>query len=284
MTALTPISLIRAIIRPLVSWCVRHGVRSAQVEELIREAFVRAAEDEIRNAQGAFSVSKVSVMTGLHRTEVSRLLSGETSNKGPHDILNRVIGLWSTAKSYRNPDKTIKKLTHEGLGSEFAALVAQVSKEVTHYPILFELERIGAIEYHDNLVQLVTQEYTPQEDVAYGLELLSADMTDLTAAIEANLVKKHPEQSLHLRTSFDNIDPRDLPGIRSWVLQRGAEFQTLVRDYLSKFDRDTSGDSAKTEGSEGRARVTVTAFSYAEPIETAKVIMPKKRGRKKCER
>ncbi len=284
MTVLTPTSLIRALIRPLVSWCIRHGVRSAQVEELIRETFVRAAEDEIRNAQGTFSVSKVSVMTGLHRTEVSRLLSGERSDKGPHDILNRAIGLWSTAKPYRNPDQTLKRLTHEGLGSEFAALVAQVSKEVTHYPILFELERIGAIEYHDNLVQLVTQEYTPQEDVEYGLELLSADAADLTAAIEANLVKKHPEQSLHLRTSFDNIDPRDLPGIRSWVLQRGAEFQSMVRDYLSRFDRDTTGEAAAVEGAEERARVTVTAFSYAEPVETAKVIMPKKRGRKKCER
>jgi hypothetical protein len=242
------------------------------------------AEREIRNAQGAFSISKVSVMTGLHRSEVSRLLSGDGSDKGPHDILNRVIGLWSTGKSYRHADGTRKQLTHEGLGSEFAALVAKVSKEVTHYPILFELERIGAIEYDGNLVRLVTQEYTPQEDVEYGLELLSADSADLTAAIEANLVKKHPEQSLHLRTSFDNIDPRDLPVIRSWILQKGAEFQSLVRDYLSGFDRDTSDESTKDESSDGRARVTVTAFSYAEPIETAKVIMPKKRGRKKCER
>jgi len=203
-------------------------------------------------------------MTGLHRSEVSRLLSGDSADEGPHDILNRVIGLWSSAKSYRNADGTLKQLTHEGLGSEFAALVAKVSKEVTHYPILFELERIGAIEYDGNLVRLVTQEYTPQEDVEYGLELLSADTADLTAAIEANLVKKHPEQSLHLRTSFDNIAPHELPAIRSWILQKGAEFQSLVRDYLSKFDRDTSDESIKGEASDGRARVTVTAFSYAE--------------------
>ena len=245
---------------------------------------MQAAESEIRNAQGGFSISKVSVVTGLHRSEVSRLLSGERSDRGQHNILNRVIGLWSTSKRYRNPDETVKQLTYEGLGSEFAALVAKVSKEVTHYPILFELERIGAIEYHNNLVRLVTREYTPQEDVDYGLSLLSADAADLTAAIEANLVKKHPEQSLHLRTSFDNIDPRNLAEIRLWILQRGAEFQSMVRDYLAKFDRDTTGETAEGEGLEGRARVTVTAFSYAEPLETAKVIMPKKRGRKKCSR
>jgi predicted transcriptional regulator len=284
MMSLAPSSLIRALIQPLVLWCLRHGVRSAQVEELVREAFVRAAESEILNAQGGFSVSKVSVMTGLHRSEVSRLLSGERSDRGQHDILNRVIGLWSTSKSYRHPNQTVKQLTYEGLGSEFAALVAKVSKEVTHYPILFELERIGAIEYQDNLVRLVTREYTPQEDVDYGLALLGADTADLTAAIEANIVKKHSEQSLHLRTSFDNIDPQSLPEIRLWILRKGAEFQAMVRDYLSKFDRDTSGEAAEGEGTEGRARVTVTAFSYAEPLETARVIMPKKRGRKKCNR
>lgn len=283
MTSLTPTSLIRALIRPLVAWCLRHGVRSAQVEELIREAFVRSAESEIRRAQGAFSVSKVSVMTGIHRSEVARLLAGDAAEQGQHDILNRVIGLWSTSKTYRGPDGAPKQLTHEGLGSEFAALVAKVSKEVTHYPILFELERIGALEYHGNLVKLVTPEYTPREDVNYGLELLSADCADLTSAIEANLLKKHPEQSLHLRTSFDNIDPRELPAIRSWILKKGAEFQTMMREYLSKFDRDTAESATQAEESQPRARVTITAFSYAEPIEPAKVIMPKKRGRKKCE-
>jgi len=70
---------------------VRAGVRCAQVEELIREVFVREAEKEIRKAQGAFSVSKVSVMTGLHRSEVSRLLADEQTQQGPHDILRKVF-------------------------------------------------------------------------------------------------------------------------------------------------------------------------------------------------
>ena len=282
MVQIPPGSLIRALVRPLVSWCVRHGVRYAQVEELIREVFVREAEKEIRKAQGGFSVSKVSVITGLHRSEVSRLLAGEKTQQEPHDILNRVIGLWSTSKRYKNASNLPRELTYEGLESEFASLVSRVSKEVTHYPILFELERIGAIKYDGNRVCLVVQEYTPQEDVQYGLDLLSADSADLTSAIEANLSKKFPEQSLHLRTAFDNIDPKNLPEIRRWILQRGAEFQTAMREYLTKYDRDASSESPESADTSERARVTVTSFSFAEPIELAKVIMPKKRGRKKC--
>lgn len=264
---------------PLVRWCLKRGIRSSQVEEILRESFVHEAQQEIQNAQGAFSVSKLSVMTGLHRTEVSRLLAGERPDRGSHDILNRVLGLWASSTRYRTAEGVPRDLTHEGLSSEFARLVAEVSKEVTHYPILFELERIGAIQYVANLVRLKVQEYTPRQDHQYGLNLLSLDVVDLASAIEANVTSRDRDPSLHLRTEYDNIDPNALPQIRRWILNQGAEFQTRAREYLAGFDRDSSG--AVQESTE-RARVTVTTFSYAEPIQAPKAIMPRKRGRKRC--
>lgn len=279
MSSFDPPAYIRALLRPLVRWCLKRGVRSSQVEELLRESFVHEAQHEIQQAQGAFSVSKVSVMTGLHRTEVSRLLAGERPDRGAHDILNRVLGLWASSKRYRTAEGAPRDLTHEGLSSEFARLVADVSKEVTHYPILFELERIGAIEYVENLVRLKVREYTPQKDHQYGLDLLSLDVEDLASAIEANVTHRDRDPSLHLRTAYDNIDPNDLPQIRRWIMKQGAEFQSKMREYLAQFDRDSSG---AIEQSGERARVAVTSFSYAEPIQAPKAIVPRKRGRKRC--
>jgi len=279
-----PTAYIRALVRPLVRWCLKRGVRSAQVEEILRESFVHEAEHEIEEAKGAFSVSKVSVMTGLHRTEVARLRAADRPQRGAHDILNRVLGLWASSKRYRDAKGKPRDLTHEGLSSEFAQMVAHVSKEVTHYPILFELERIGAIEYVGNLVRLRVQEYTPREDQQYGLDLLSLDVADLAATIESNVMSRDREPSLHLRTAYDNIDPKNLPEIRSWVLKQGAEFQGRMRDYLAHFDRDASERelSERDDDSDERARVTVTTFSYAEPIQEPKAIVPRKRGRKRC--
>ena len=283
-TAEHSINFIEAILRALVRWCLKHGIRSAQVEEVVRRAFVQQSECEIREAKSEFSVSKVSVMTGLHRTEVSRLLSGEERGATQHDILNRVIGLWSSSKRYRTKQGAPRPLSHEGLASEFAGLVAEISKEVTHYPILFELERIGAIEYNGPLVTLVVQGYTPTEDAQYGLELLTLDVSDLSSAIEANIHKKNPEPSLHLRTSFDNIDPQRLGEIRRWLLEKGAEFHAVVRDYLAALDRDVTlvQDHRDQASDEARARVSVTSFALAEPVQAPKTIMPKKRGRKRC--
>lgn len=89
-------------------------MRAAQVEELVRQTFVEEAEREIRQAQNELSVSKVSVMTGLHRSEVSRLLSGEEKDAAQHDVLNRVMSLWSSSKKYRQKDGSPKPLPVRG--------------------------------------------------------------------------------------------------------------------------------------------------------------------------
>jgi len=153
------------------------------------------------------------------------------------------------------------------------------SKEVTHYPILFELERIGAIEYSGNLVTLKVREYIPAGDVEHGLSVLSADIEDLALTVEGNLGESSKEPNLHLRTAYDNIAPSKLPQVRRFILERGAAFQKEMRRYLSEIDRDITPDvPAGTE----RAKVVVGIFSHGHVLEEVKELKPKKRGRKPC--
>ena len=169
---LRPDLLIASLLRPLARFCVKRGVRIQELEELARKALVEEARSTIGESGGETSVSKISVTTGIHRGEVARLLAGTRRPKEKYDVLNRVIGLWSQAKSLLNSDGSPRLLTHEGTESEFARLVSSVSKEVTHYPILFELERIGAIEYEGSKVKLKAAEYIPRGDVEHGLNVL----------------------------------------------------------------------------------------------------------------
>lgn len=276
---LTPSIVISALLRTLARFCIARGVRIQEIEQEVKKAFVEAGHEAIKEAQGVFSVSKISVMTGIHRVEVTRLLSGEPRSKGKHDVLNRVIGLWSHHRGYRTCSGAPRPLTHQGHGSEFAQLVASISKEVSPYPILFELERIGAIRYSGELVELQVEEYTPSADVEHGAQVLSDDLNDLLHTVEANLTAREETPSLHLRTSFDNIHPRELPAIKQWVLKRGSAFQREVRDYLSVFDRDINPAAPQ---SDERAKVTVSVFSLSTPIEPPKTVKPKKRGRRPC--
>jgi hypothetical protein len=281
---LDPKLVIASLLRPLVGFCVRRGVRIQELEELVRRSLVEAAQTTIEEAGGEVSVSKISVTTGIHRVEVARVLSGETRPRGKHDVLNRVIGLWSQRKSLSLEDGSPRPLTFEGTSSEFAQLVASISKEVTHYPILFELERIGAIEYEGQKVRLRAREYIPQGDVEHGLEVLSQDIEDLVASVEGNLTGQAEAPDLHLRTVYDNIDPKKLPEIRQHILKRGIEFHKEMRQYLSVLDRDVTPEQGTDAsiGSSPRARVVVGAFSQGHEIKEAREIKPRKRGRKPC--
>lgn len=275
---------IGALIRALVRLCLRRGIRSAQLEEAIRRTFVKEAEEAIERANGETSVSKLSIMTGLHRSEVSRLMADKGGDTQDHDLLTRIIGMWSTAKRYRDTNGKVRELSFEGLASDFAKLVASISKEVTHYPILFELERLGAIEYHGDAVRLVVRAYVPQSDDGHAFEILSRDVSDIASSVEANLQKQFSTPNLHLRTEFDNIPPSKLEEIRTYIMNRGTEFQDAMREYLSSFDRDLAPcNLASTESADQneKARVAITTFSFAEPTEKPKIITPRKRGRKK---
>ena len=281
---LQPKLVIASLLRPLVRFCVRQGVRIQELEELVRRSLVEAAQTTIEETGGEVSVSKISVTTGIHRVEVARVLSGETRPRGKHDVLNRVIGLWSQRKSLTSEDGAPRPLTFEGTSSEFAELVASVSKEVTHYPILFELERIGAIEYEGQKVRLLAREYVPKGDVEHGLEVLSQDIEDLLATVEGNLTSHSDAPDLHLRTVYDNIDPQKLPELRKYILKRGIEFHKEMRQYLSALDRDVTPEPSADAGldSTPRARVVVGTFSQGHEIQDVKEIKPRKRGRKPC--
>jgi hypothetical protein len=259
-------------------------VRVQELENLVRRTLVVEAESAIREAGGELSVSKISVTTGIHRVEVSRLLSGDDGARSKHDVLNRVIGLWSQRESLRSENGTPRPLTFEGASSEFAGLVASISKEVTHYPILFELERIGAIEYDGPTVRLRVFEYTPPGDVEHGLAVLSEGIEDLVATVEGNLTVDTDTPHLHLRTAFDNIDPAKLPEIRAHILARGREFQREMREYLGALDRDVSTPNATTASipNPERAKVVVEAFARGYIEQETKEIKPRKRGRKPC--
>jgi len=279
MSALKPTTILMALISPLARYCLKRGVRIRELEELIRQSLVKEAHKVIDDAHGAMSVSKISVVTGIHRLEVARLIAGEQRPQQSLDVLTRVVGLWSQKKTYRTRSGSPRPLSYQGVSSEFANLVASVSKEVSHYPILFELERIGAIVYEDDLAKLVVAEYTPQGNVDHGLNLLSSNVHELTDTVESNLTDIDSNLDLHLTTSFDNISPDHLSKIKQWILERGAAFQREMREYLSSFDRDIN--PTNSPGKE-RAKVSVTTFSNARILKEVKELKPKKRGRKPC--
>ena len=244
--------------------CLKHSVKIQDVSELLRSVMLDTAKNQVEKTGEAASVSKLSVMTGLQRRDVSRLLAKQSPLKKAVNLNERIIGQWSYDKKYLDKKGNPRKLNYQGKDSEFAKLVKSINQDMSPYTILFELERAGNIKKSDEVVELLGEVYDASEDEEVALEYLFSDTDDLITAVEENIYQKQEIPNLHIKTEFDNIPIEDAEEVRAWLLKQGSAFHEKVRKYLSAKDRDFG--AKQSSGSE-RARVALGAFSRIELVE-----------------
>lgn len=248
---------LRAMLRPIVRLCLRSSLGIQTLVETAKEVFVELAAEEINRSGERLTASRVSVITGLHRRDVQRLLEGSAPKETQGALVARVIGQWEQDLSFRTKGGAPKVLSTGTSDSEFHRLVETVSKDVNPGTVLRELERIGAVEQTDRGAKLVARAYNVGERVEEGMAILTSDVDDLVVAVEENLLGAVEVPNLHGRTEYDNISSDALPEIREWIFNEGSTFHRKVRDYLSRFDRDIN----PSVGGKGGARVVFSTFS-----------------------
>lgn len=250
-------------LRPLAAFCLRRGVKIQDTGEALKRAFIKAAETELEHRSESPSGSRLAVMTGLHRRDVTRLWrDGESAESGADgSLLTRIIGQWRSDKRFSTGNGRPRILEGEGANSEFVSLIQSVSKDLNPYTVLFELERLQAVARDGTRVKLMAEAYQPRADIGEGLSLLSRDVGDLIHAVEENVFDPQPIPNLHIATSYDNISQERVSEIRAWFMEEGAAFHEKARNFLSKSDLDISPDTAKAPGG---VRVVLGNFSLVQ--------------------
>jgi len=251
-----------AMLQPIAKLCLSRGIHFQDFVELAKRAFVRAANKELEKSSRLPSVIKISVMTGLQRPEVNRLLevSEQISSK---DFVVRVVGQWSSDKRFLSSGKP-KKLPTDGLNSPFARLVKTVSKDLNPHTVRFELERLGLIEVRSGIARLISPTYVTSGDTRETLRLGARDVSDLIESLSENAFCAHEVPNLQARTEYDNVPDYALAKIRNWFLEEGTKLHAKARAYLSKFDRDISPSATKGEG---KNRVVIGTYSLISNVE-----------------
>ncbi len=256
--------------RPVIHYCLRRGIKLQALVALAKELFVELALEEINESDAAPSSSKLSVMTGVHRKDLSKLLSavpdGTDAKPISSDIISRVIGHWQHSPQYQTAEGIPKTLDCQGTDSEFAQLVSSVSKELSAYPILFELERIGAVAREDSTLTLKKKLYVERNNVEEGYKYLSEDSDDLLHAVEENLTSENKTLNLHIKTEFDRIPARYLEELRKWILFEGTQFHQKLREHLSSYDVEINTEH-KVDSDTRFARVAIGSFSRTIPCK-----------------
>ena len=247
------------LLKPIAAFCLKHGIGIREATECLKFAFIASAQKTLEESTQETNLSRISLMTGIHRLETGRIL--KEGIKAPEHSLRNILSHWQYDKRFCSTTGEAKTLDYEGKQSQFASLVKAVSKDLNHYTVLLELERVGAISKAAGKVTLLKKSYLPQGDLQRGFEILSRDSALLHNAVQENILENFSPKHLHLCTQYDNIAASRLSEMRTWLLNEGSAFHTKVREYLSRFDRDLHPE---IDPHEPRASMSFVTFNYSK--------------------
>jgi hypothetical protein len=259
------LSSLLHLVRPIVRICLKHGIKLGEVLDALKRVYVAQAEELLRNQGASISHSRITLMTGVHRTDVAAIRSEERFEPRQKHTASDVISQWRYDPRFCSSPGRPRPLSFDSKTSEFADLVQSVSHSVSPYTVAFELERLGMLSRtRDGRLKLLTRVYVPKGDPAAVLEMLGEDADDLFRAVEQNAFRENENQPLnhHLKTEYRNIPAEFLDEIRRWSAREGSAFHERARNFLAKYDRDLNPKLAGT----GIYRVAIGSFGIIEEV------------------
>lgn len=262
------LALLR-LLRPLVRLMLRHGVPFAAFADLAKRTYVEVAMKDFALAGRRPSISRASILTGLTRKEVQRLVAGDDAQREMpaerHNRAVRVLTAWVRDPDFLQADGSPRPLPPDG-DAGFAALARRHSGDMPARAVLDELLRIGAVrQFDDGLIQPVARGYVPQGSPADKLHMLGTDVADLIGTIDHNIERGASEPRFQRKVMYDGIPVDALPAFRRW----SATFAQALLEKLDRWlaARDTAGPEGTGAGP--CVRVGVGIYYFESPSTAA---------------
>ncbi len=255
---------ISKLLNPLVRLLLRNGLTYSEFAEIAKTAYVGVALKDFSVPGRKPSQTRVSVLTGLHRHEVARILktdSSEDSHTGRHHRAARIISAWLT-----DPRFSVDGVANElNIDSEFSTLVADYGADVTTRAVLDELLRVGAVGVKDGKrVELLVRAFTPSESDEDLIHILGDSVTDLLNTLDHNLASDDNNGRLQMSVVYSNLPDEALRNIELISRDKAMSFLGDLNQFFATQDRDSN---PKVTGT-GRNRAGIGLYYFQQPFDS----------------
>ncbi|MBN2700700.1 MAG: hypothetical protein JXR29_04520 [Methylothermaceae bacterium] len=257
-------SAAAAILRPLVRFLIGHGWTYGAMAEMLKVLCVEEAGRQQDPTAAALTDSKVSLLSGVHRKEVSRIrqeLAAGGSEELPlrHgvNVAAQLVALWVSRPDCQDEQgQPLALPLRADKGPSVEALARQIKADMRPRTILDELVRAGIAEEQAGLVQLQRTSYVSNVP-ADRLGFMGANVGDHLASAVRNL-ETDPPPFLEQAVYFDALPQAVLEQVREALRERGM---TMIRDV----HREVSElEEQSREAPSHRLRMGV--YYYEEPL------------------
>ena len=246
---------------------VARGVPVAEVEALLRKAYVQRASEAHPGLPEHRKVSRISTTTGLHRREVARLvqLLAEPASAEPRargrSLASEVFTHWRSQPPFCTPAGEPLVLPRLGPAPSFETLALAVTRNVHARSLLDELCRLGVAQWNtqEDTVALLQAGYVPRNDEAQSLAFLGDNVGDHLRAAVQNVLGG--EQRLHLEQAIfaSGLSAASIGAVQPVVR---AQWQALLQALVPMLEAHVEHDAALDPPPQGRVRVGL--YTYHE--------------------
>jgi hypothetical protein len=239
------------VLKMLAKVAIRYGVSAGTVTELVRRAFVDAAEESLTVNNKKPIISRVCTVTGLYRKEVVRIKAlPPVDSIDIDDRYNRsarVISGWVRDRDFCTKAGRPAVLSVDGGKNSFAELVRRYSGDMTPRSVLEELTRLKAVEVTKNQsVKLLNRAYVPSSDERAILQIIGSDTADLIETISFNLDQPVENRRFQRRVAYLHIPVRHAKPFQDYAAKESQKLLEKLDAWLAR--RDTDHPSLGTPG------------------------------------
>ena len=259
------LAALRRLLAPLARLLIAQGVTHPTLAGLAKEVFVEVANRDFEIEGRDQTISRISLLTGIHRKEVKRLReSPPAAGEVPQTVSlgAQLVSRWIGLEPYRDArgrPRALPRTPPKDGGPSFESLVASVSTDIRPRAILDEWLRLGVASVDDeDRVRLHTTAFVPEKGFDEKAHYLGRSLSDHLAAAARNLEGTH-DPLLERSVYYDELSAESVAELDALSRRLGEEaLEAVNRRAIELQERD------RNTGTTGR-RMRFGVFFYEEP-------------------
>jgi hypothetical protein len=252
------------------------GMNFPYLAELLKGLFVDVADKEFRLEAKKPTDSRISLLTGVHRKDVSRLRAvldngDESIEPGVVTLGAQLVARWLGSAEYLDENgkaKPLARFASDGGQSSFEALVTSVSSDIRSRVVLDEWLRLGVAHLDDEgRVCLNTEAFVPSKGFEEKVFYFGHNLHDHAAAAVSNLLHEQHSQAdtsppfIERSVYYDELSLASINQLKDQAEALGMK--ALLAMNKTALQAESQYRSAPS--GEPRQRMTFGIYFYSEP-------------------
>jgi len=259
------VTALKRVLDPLIDLMFDAGVTVQEFNRLVRDRAVRIANGRVIRNSGRKSKSRVAIMTGLPRSEVTRILrlvdSADEIASDYHPA-GRVLAGWHDNPRFLSSSGAPAVLPIFGKRGSFEKLVELYGGGIPVRAMLDELMQLNAVEH------LADQKIQAKARVPVATGLTSKSITavgergrDLLETLAHN-VRGRDRPLFEATAQIKNCDPEMMTVVRREISEQGVNFITAATALLKRSQKRRQSKASEAQP----YRCGVTVFYFQDEI------------------